>query len=102
MLADACEARVRAERPAEADALRSLIKNIISSRVSSGQLDDTRLTLRDLDDIVDSFTATLRGIYHPRIHYPNQEMPPVPDATQQAITIPIPKKPEKSMDISVR
>ena len=102
MLADACEARVRAERPADDDILRLLIKNVISARVSSGQLDDTRLTLNDLNDIIDSFTVTLRGIYHPRINYPNPEIPADTDARHQAITIPNPKKTKTPLDLNAR
>jgi hypothetical protein len=36
-------------------------------------LDDTQLTLRNLEEIIDSFTSTLRGVYHPRIQYPKSE-----------------------------
>lgn len=75
MLADGCEARVRAERPKEENDLRSLIKKVVDERVASGQLDDTNLTLQDLNQIVESFTATLRGIYHPRLLYPQLETP---------------------------
>jgi len=70
MLADGSEARVRAERPEDEGKLRSLVKGLISDRVSSGQLDETELTLQDLDLILESFTATLRGMYHPRLTYP--------------------------------
>jgi membrane-associated HD superfamily phosphohydrolase len=73
MLADGCEARVRAERPKDADELRAMIKSTVDNRVSSGQLDDTDFTLKELDKIVESFTTTLRGIYHPRIEYPRTE-----------------------------
>lgn len=78
MLADGSEARLRAERPTSEEELRSLVKDIIQNRLASGQLDDTDLTLADLDAIADSFTATLRGIYHPRIEYPKMESKPVP------------------------
>lgn len=70
MLADGSEARVRAERPKDEEALHALIKNIIENRVAYGELDDTDLTLSDLNKIADSFAATLRGIYHPRLEYP--------------------------------
>jgi hypothetical protein len=53
--------------------------------MTSGQLDDTRLTLRDLNLIVDSFTVTLQSIYHPRVQYPRLETPP---ASAEADTIP--------------
>ena len=70
MLADGSEARVRAERPQNENEMREVIKSLIQNRMSSGQLDDTGLTLRDLEAITHSFVTTLRGIYHPRIEYP--------------------------------
>jgi putative nucleotidyltransferase with HDIG domain len=82
MLADGSEARVRAEKPKDADELRRIVKEVIDNRVSIGELDDTDITLSDLNRIVDSFTATLRGIYHPRITYPKL-------ATPDAVTIPV-------------
>jgi hypothetical protein len=87
MLADGSEARVRAERPGDDEKLREVIKSAVKDRISSGQLDDTKLTLNDLSLIVESFTATLRGVYHPRLTYPRQEQ-----ASQEAITIPLPRK----------
>ncbi len=89
MLADGSEARVRAEGPKDEEELRKVIKNLIENRVSSGQLDNTNLTLRDLDQIANSFVTTLRGIYHPRIEYPKLET----SATSQAETIPILRSP---------
>jgi len=75
MLADGCEARVRAERPKDEEELRTIIRNVIENRASTRQLDETHLTLQDLDALVDSFTTTLRGMYHPRIEYPKMETP---------------------------
>jgi hypothetical protein len=73
MLADGSEARMRAEHPKDEDALRALIRGIVENRREQGQLDDTALTLQDLNIIIDSFTTTLRGVYHPRIQYPKLE-----------------------------
>jgi hypothetical protein len=70
MLADATEARARAERPANDDGLRALVRNVIETVQKYNQLDDTLLTLRDLHLITESFVTTLRGTYHPRIQYP--------------------------------
>jgi hypothetical protein len=78
MLADGSEARLRAERPTSEEEIRRLVKDIIQNRLTNGQLDDTDLTLADLDTIADSFTATLRGIYHPRIEYPKLDTSPAP------------------------
>lgn len=73
MLADGSEARVRAEQPKDEHELRRVIDDVIDDRVSSGQLDNTDLTLRDLERLAESYTTTLRGIYHPRIDYPKIE-----------------------------
>ena len=86
MLADGCEARVRAERPIDEESLRQIIKDVIDTRVSKGYLDDTDLTLNALNTILESFTATLRGIYHPRIQYPKLE--PVIPSFDTAPTVP--------------
>ena len=97
MLADGSEARVRAERPPDEEALRKVIKSVIEHRLSTGQLDDTDLTLRDLDLLINSFTTTLRGIYHPRIEYPDakKELPP---KVEEVPTVPIISR--KSSNIS--
>jgi putative nucleotidyltransferase with HDIG domain len=75
LLADGCEARVRAEKPKDDPTLERLIQSLIENRVAIGELDDTDLTLRDLNQITESFIATLRGIYHPRVQYPKLEKP---------------------------
>ena len=86
MLADAVEARTRAERPATDDELRALVRSVIELVQKHGQLDDTLLTLRDLNLITESFATTLRGQYHPRIQYPNANLP------DQETTIPVKRK----------
>jgi hypothetical protein len=46
---------------------------VIKDKLELGELDETQLTLRNLEEITDSFTSTLRGVYHPRIQYPKSE-----------------------------
>ncbi|WKZ37020.1 MAG: HDIG domain-containing protein [Anaerolineales bacterium] len=75
MLADATEARARSERPATDDDLRKLVQSVIDTVQKFNQLDDTLLTLRDLNLITESFVTTLRGTYHPRMKYPNAKVP---------------------------
>lgn len=96
MLADGCEARVRAERPTDEEELRKVITSIVENRLSAGQLDETNLTLRDLDELIDSFTTTLRGIYHPRLEYPDAKKE-LPVQTTEVPTVPIISR--KSSDI---
>jgi putative nucleotidyltransferase with HDIG domain len=70
MLADSVEAVVRASKDRSYEKIDQLVDSVISERVQEGQLDECDLTLRDLKIIGESFKATLRGIYHPRIEYP--------------------------------
>lgn len=95
MLADACEAKVRADRPKDEAELKSLIQKQIDDRMKSGQLDNTNLTLRDIAIIGDSFTATLRGIYHPRIQYPQLQTTLQPVENKAPITQPRPARSSK-------
>ena len=71
MLADSCEAAVRAERPDSAEKIDELIHSIIIDRLVSGELNDSALTMRDLDMIRASFLNSLQGVFHPRVKYPD-------------------------------
>lgn len=70
MLADSCEAAVRARHPDTVEETDALLRKVISERIAEHQLDDAGLTLSDLETIRQSFLDTLRGAYHPRIEYP--------------------------------
>jgi cyclic-di-AMP phosphodiesterase PgpH len=83
MLADGSEARARAERPQDEEALRKMVLSTIEAAQKQGQLDNTQLTLRDLSIITDSFVTVLRGTHHQRIAYPKEQT-----AVESAATIP--------------
>jgi putative nucleotidyltransferase with HDIG domain len=70
MLADGTEARARSEVPKDDDELRSLIDIVFDFYGKNDQLNDTNLTLRDLQIVKESFFHTLKGTYHPRVKYP--------------------------------
>jgi putative nucleotidyltransferase with HDIG domain len=70
MLADSVEATVRSSPDHSPERIDALVEEVITERAMEGQLDDCDLTLRDLKTIADSFKATLRGVYHPRLEYP--------------------------------
>jgi hypothetical protein len=83
MLADGSEARARAERPEDEEAIRKIVRSTIEVAQKQGQLDETQLTLRDLSSITDVFVNILRGTHHPRISYPKES-----PATQDVSTVP--------------
>jgi len=70
MLADSCEAAARAMREPSKGKIEGLVREIIKSKLSDGQLDECDLTLRDLDTIANAFVGVLLGIFHERIEYP--------------------------------
>ncbi|MFQ5812512.1 MAG: HD family phosphohydrolase [Anaerolineae bacterium] len=72
MLADSCEAAVRAERPDSLEGVKELVRKIIGSKMLDGQLDECDLTLHDLGEIRGAFVSILQGVFHPRIKYPEE------------------------------
>lgn len=70
MLADGVEARARAEIPKDDQEIRALVKDNFEFILQSGQLENTNITLQDLNQIAESFVSTLKNTYHPRIKYP--------------------------------
>jgi putative nucleotidyltransferase with HDIG domain len=90
MLADGTEARARAEVPKDEEELRSLIDTVFSFYGQNHQLEDTNLTLKDLQLARESFFQTLKGTYHPRVKYPElgtkTKPASLPEPTQKALS----------------
>jgi len=75
MLADACESAIRANQLASAEEVHDAVERIVHQRVDRGQLDESGLSLTDLKTIQQTFAATLKGLYHPRVQYPTEAAP---------------------------
>lgn len=74
MLADSVEAAVRSLSRPTPGRIEGLVRKIIKSRLSEGQLDESNLTLKDLDKIAHAFVQVLGGIFHTRIEYPPENV----------------------------
>ncbi len=82
MLADSVEATVRAAMQGKGvgasdigtevfeGALETMVDKVIQQKLADGQLDECQLTLQDLRAIRGAFVQILRGVYHPRVEYP--------------------------------
>lgn len=70
MLADAVEAAVRAMPRPSPGRIEGLVRKIVKERLAEGELDESDLTLKDLERISDAFVRVLTGIYHKRVEYP--------------------------------
>lgn len=70
MLADSVEAAVRSLPKPTPLKVESLIQKIIRERLDDGQFDECNLTLKDLNQIKNSFIKVMGGLFHNRIEYP--------------------------------
>ena len=70
LLADSVEAAVRTLSRPTPGRIEGLVRKIIKDRLADGQLDESNITLRDLDKIAEAFVKVLTGIFHNRVEYP--------------------------------
>ncbi|HEY3109182.1 MAG TPA: HDIG domain-containing protein [Chloroflexota bacterium] len=78
MLADGVEATLRAVHDQTAEGIERTIRKVVEERLTEGQLDECDLTFRDLERIRQVFFNILRGMFHPRITYPDYAGAPPP------------------------
>jgi len=82
MIADSVEAAARTIKTPTPAKMRNMIDTIIARIRDDGQLDESNLTLRDLNLVAESFVKVLTGIHHHRIDYPGYDFnKPVAEAS---------------------
>lgn len=98
MLADSCEALVRATQPETHEEIDELVNGVFAERLAEGQMDECDITMRDLQVVAASFRSTLRAVYHPRIEYPDAPeragSPDEPQDTAAPLVGPTPADPD--------
>jgi putative nucleotidyltransferase with HDIG domain len=75
MLADGCESSVRARKPGSKQEITDIVDSIFSQRMKDGQMDESNLTLRDLELTREVFIEMLQAVFHPRVNYPAPSPP---------------------------
>ncbi len=101
MLADGCESAARAARPTTSEQIEAIVNRIFQQRMDFGQLDESGLTLDDIRVIQGSITRTLKGMYHPRIQYPEvrpADAPAIASGAKAALPGSTPDGPPSSGD----
>ncbi len=73
LLADTVEAASRAMQPTNGKEIERLVNKLIDEHLQAGQLDESDLTMGDLQIIRSSFIETLKGRFHVRVRYPGNE-----------------------------
>jgi putative nucleotidyltransferase with HDIG domain len=72
MLVDSIEAASRTIQPPEREKFETMIQRVVFTKLKSGQLDESGLTLEDVRTITSRMSDTLVSMYHGRIKYPWQ------------------------------
>ncbi|MCC5904946.1 MAG: HDIG domain-containing protein [Balneolaceae bacterium] len=79
MLADGVEASCRSMKDTTYSKLENQINRLVDEHISDGQLSNCPLTFRQIQIIKETFLSILKGVYHSRIEYPeDQKKEPVP------------------------
>lgn len=69
MLADSVEAASRSIKEPDAESINTLVERIIDYKLAQNQLNDSNITLKEIETIKLIFKTMLMGIYHVRIDY---------------------------------
>ena len=73
-ICDAAEAAVRSLTEPSSEKIDEIVTSIVHNKLLDGQLDETPLTLEELDTIQSTVCEALKGIFHSRIQYPTEEI----------------------------
>ena len=69
MLADGCEAAVRANNNHSREQVEKVVDSIVEDRLRRKQFSDCDITMHEIDLIRDAIINGLSGVYHDRIKY---------------------------------
>lgn len=72
MLADSVEAATRSLKNVTPENIEKVVRDVIREKLNDGQLENSRLTLEELEKISQSFIKTLIEVRHPRVPYPHE------------------------------
>jgi putative nucleotidyltransferase with HDIG domain len=84
MLVDSIEAASRTIQPPDRKKFEEMIQRVVFTKLKTGQLDESGLTLEDLRTIALRMADTLVNMYHGRIRYPWQR-----EGSRESIKMPV-------------
>jgi cyclic-di-AMP phosphodiesterase PgpH len=74
MLADVVEATVRSLKDHSVKRMRKVVRAIIAEKANQLELDESNLTLHELNLTGEAFMPVLTAVFHPRIEYPQTSL----------------------------
>ncbi len=72
-LADSIEAISRTVSEPNPARIEEMVREVVKKRFMEGELDESNLTLKDLEKITQSFIRILNATFHTRINYPKEK-----------------------------
>lgn len=72
-VADSIEAAVRSIAHPTNELIEEVVRKVIKDKLDDGQLNESDLTLKELEIIAISMLETLKGLFHNRIEYPDDD-----------------------------
>ncbi|MBD3264713.1 MAG: HDIG domain-containing protein [Candidatus Omnitrophica bacterium] len=72
-LADTVEALSRTLEEPTPSRIEEMVREVVKKRFMEGELDESSLTLKELEKITRSFIRILNAVFHTRINYPKDE-----------------------------
>ena len=85
MLADSSEATCRTLKHPTPQVIEQTVRRLIKERLQDGQLDESDLTLKELDTVAQTFTRVLTGVFHQRVAYPERVLREMERETRRPI-----------------
>ena len=73
MLADSCEAAMKANGIEDSEEAEVLIRRIVKSKIDMDQLISSGLSFADVERIIQSFLRVYAGQFHKRVRYPSDQ-----------------------------
>lgn len=70
MICDSSEAAIRAMDQPDGDKVDRLLRKLINDRLESGQFDNCKITMRELNTIRETIISAYGGLFHKRLKYP--------------------------------
>ena len=70
LLADSAEAASRSLEELTPNRIEEVVRKVINNKFIDGQLDESNLTLKEIETISVTFTRSLSATYHGRVKYP--------------------------------
>ena len=72
-MADTIEALSRTVEVPTPSRLEEMVREVVKKRFMEGELDESSLTLKDIEKIIQSFIRILNAMFHTRVNYPKDE-----------------------------